>query len=109
MPKILILTAFLASMASAGHTQSLDVIGQTRDGFQMCVMQSAVAQARPGLDPNTLSEAAFQACFTEEQALRMALNLQTNDRAFIDAGILRVKLDLKNEIRRSYERSQRRQ
>ncbi len=100
----LILAGFYACGAQAQQKQRSPLDQQTRDirkNFNDCFYSSAANQLKMNraMDANMASEAAFQACATEEQAIIgfLALNhLPQNQAAALVTGI---KLQLKKTMR----------
>lgn len=54
------------------------------------------------LNPNAIAETGFQACVTEERALIAEIQATLNNPQLVEQAVLRVRLDIKEEIRRAF-------
>jgi hypothetical protein len=72
-----------------------------RKNFDDCFYSSVAGQLKASrtTDYNMVSETAFGACTTEEQALVMLMTAYDTRRDTIAAVLIRIKLDLKKSIR----------
>jgi hypothetical protein len=72
-----------------------------RKNFDDCFYSSVAAQLKSSrtTDFNMVSELAFQACSTEEQAIGVLLTANNVQRETVDALVIKIKLDLKRAVR----------
>jgi hypothetical protein len=72
-----------------------------RKTFDDCFYSSVAGQLKSSrtTDYNMVSEIAFQACSTEEQAIGILLTANNVQRETIAAVLTRIRLDLKKSIR----------
>ena len=72
-----------------------------RKNFDDCFYSSVAAQLKSSrtTDYNMVSELAFQACSTEEQAIGVLLTANNVQRQTVDALVIKIKLDLKRSVR----------
>jgi hypothetical protein len=72
-----------------------------RKNFDDCFYSSVAGQLKASktTDYNMVSEIAFQACSTEEQAIGLLLTANNVQRDTVAALLIKIKLDLKKSIR----------
>lgn len=99
----------LCAAALAGCTQtSAPTLPKTsdatriRDQFDNCVYTSAgnLLRAKVSTDVNTIVEAAFQACATEERAIIQYMRLNGFSELTISTMTTKIRIDVKNMIKR---------
>jgi hypothetical protein len=101
--------AVLALSVSIGSLQTQNASAQqanqqaaaVRKNFDDCFYSSVAAQLKSSrtTDYNMVSELAFQACSTEEQAIGVLLTANNIQRQTVDALVIKIKLDLKRSVR----------
>jgi hypothetical protein len=103
MRQMLVIPIILAIFGDIAAAQSNDSpMARMRRGYNDCVMASALAQIKqtgPNSDLNMVMELAFQACQTEERAIRIVLATYDIPAGQREAAILKVKLELKAFLR----------
>jgi hypothetical protein len=82
-------------------TAQNQAVPQVRKNFDECFYHSIGGQIKQGqtADINMMSELAFRACATEEQAIAAYLNAYGNNPALTSATIIKIKLALKAAAR----------
>ena len=90
---------FLSLSASAQETNPQ--AAAVRKNFDDCFYSSVAGQLKTSrtTDYNMVSEMAFAACSTEEQALTVFMTAYNVRRDTIAAVLIKIKLDLKKSIR----------
>jgi hypothetical protein len=85
------------AFAQQADTQAAAV----RKNFDDCFYSSVAGQLKASrtTDYNMVSEIAFQACSTEEQAIGLLLTANNVQRDTVAALLIKIKLDLKKSIR----------
>lgn len=113
IPHRSIMAVMLSLAATSASAQDLaSLAAQTRKSFYDCAMSSVMGQiSQQGLnyeaDMNGVAEAAFMACATEEQAIRLVLAGARVSAQMVEAAIIRVKLDIKRELQEAKEMAKR--
>jgi hypothetical protein len=85
-----------------GFAQQADIqAAAVRRNFDDCFYSSVAGQLKSSrtTDYNMVSEIAFQACSTEEQAIELLLTAQNFQRETAAALVVKIKLDLKKSVR----------
>jgi hypothetical protein len=85
------------AFAQQANAQAVTV----RKNFDDCFYSSVAGQLKSSrtTDYNMVSEIAFQACSTEEQAIGVLLTASDVPRETVVALLIKIKLDLKKSIR----------
>jgi hypothetical protein len=100
---VLVLLLSLGSMApnEAFAQQAATQAATVRKNFDDCFYSSVAGQLKSSrtTDYNMVSEIAFQACSTEEQAIGLLLTANNVQRDTVAALLVKIKLDLKTSIR----------
>jgi hypothetical protein len=97
---ILALLVSIGSPPQSGLAQQVDPqAAAVRKNFDDCFYSSVAGQLKSSrtTDYNMVSEIAFQACSTEEQAIGLLLTAHNIQRDTVAA--LKIKLDLKKSVR----------
>lgn len=84
----------------AAAAQNQSPFSAARLGFDDCFKRSALAQIKktPAEEVDLISERAFLACATEEQALRVQMNA-LGPNPYADGSMVNIKLLLKGRAR----------
>jgi hypothetical protein len=85
-----------------GFAQQADLqAAAVRRNFDDCFYSSVAGQLKSSrtTDYNMVSEIAFQACSTEEQAIGLLLTAHNVQRETVAALVVKIKLDLKKSVR----------
>ena len=99
--RIVVATTALLLLGGSGlWAQDADIVARMRKAFDDCFWESAVAQiqASGSRDAGMVGEMAFQACLSEERAMRLVLATSTLSRTQIETAILTLKLGLKRSL-----------
>jgi hypothetical protein len=100
---VLVLLLSLGPLAphNAFAQQATTQAAAVRKHFDDCFYSSVAGQLKSSrtTDYNMVSEIAFQACSTEEQAIGLLLTANNVQRETVAALLIKIKLDLKKSIR----------
>ena len=98
---VLALSLGFLSPQNAFAQQANPHAAAVRKNFDDCFYSSVAAQLKSSrtTDYNMVSELAFQACSTEEQAIGVLLTANNIQRQTVDALVIKIKLDLKKAVR----------
>jgi hypothetical protein len=97
---VLLLGSVVPHSAFAQQANS-QAAANVRKNFDDCFYSSVAGQLKSSktTDYNMVSEMAFQACSTEEQAIRLLLMASNVQMETVAALLIKIKLDLKKSIR----------
>lgn len=100
---VLALVASSISLSPPGAfaQQASQQAAAVRKNFDDCFYSSVAGQLKSSrtTDYNMVSELAFQACSTEEQAISVLLSTNNVQSDTIAAVVVKIKLDLKKSVR----------
>jgi hypothetical protein len=100
---VLVLLLFLGLIAPHNaHAQANpQAAAAIRKTFDDCFYSSVAGQLKSSrtTDYNMVSEIAFQACSTEEQAIGLLLTANNVPRETVAALLIKIRLDLKKSVR----------
>jgi hypothetical protein len=98
---ILVCFFALASPPAVSAQEAINQAAGIRRNYDDCFYSSVANQLRASrtTDFNFVSETAFRACSTEEQAIGVFLIANNIRRDTVAAMIIKIKLDLKRSIR----------
>jgi hypothetical protein len=100
---VLVLLLSLGPLAphNAFAQQAATQAAAVRKNFDDCFYSSVAGQLKASrtTDYNMVSEIAFQACSTEEQAIGLLLTANNVQRETVAALLINIRLDLKKSIR----------
>jgi hypothetical protein len=97
-----ILVVFGSLPPQKGFAQQADIqAAAVRRNFDDCFYSSVAGQLKSSrtTDYNMVSEIAFQACSTEEQAIGLLLTAHNVQRETVAALVVKIKVDLKKSVR----------
>jgi hypothetical protein len=98
---LLLLLAPLAPHNAFAQQSNVQAATAVRKHLDDCFFSSVAEQLKSSrtTDYNMVSENAFRACSTEEQAIGLLLTANNVEAATVAALLVRIKLDLKKSVR----------
>lgn len=93
------------ALSEGAHAQdAASMMATLRSRYEKCVFGSAMDQLRQTptystVDASMVTEIAFQACHTEERAIRLLAASRRMDGITLESAMTGIKLRIKNEVR----------
>lgn len=99
MRTVLAAIALCLLLAANLRADDLADTARVRKAFDDCFWDSSASQLKAkASDINMVAEMAFQACLSEERAMRLWLGTNNANVATIEAAVLGIKLQLKRSL-----------